>query len=162
MLPSPITAFLISTKSPTFTPSARSAPGRRYANGPIFTSLPVLASSSTDCLMCTPLPTTESVISTLGPITQSSPMTVLPFSTQPGSSTVSAPIDTPFSTYVWAGSVTVTPSSINPRTMRSRISRSASDNATRSLTPMASAGSVVCQAATLCPSSCRIRITSVR
>ena len=57
--------------------------------------------------------------------------------------TVSLPIVTPASIYVCAGSMIVTPPNRCFLAMRSRISRSASASATRSLTPNASAASSV-------------------
>src|SRR5579859_700862 len=78
LVPSPISAFLISTYVPTFTPAASRVPGRTYAYGPISQPTPISHSRATVFDICTWSPTTTSVRRQSGPIVEPVPTTVRP------------------------------------------------------------------------------------
>ncbi len=65
---SPNTDFFSSTKFPTLTSSPTAVSGRICAKGPTLTSLPILLSNTTLCLMTVPSPIEQFTISVLGPI----------------------------------------------------------------------------------------------
>ena len=75
------------------------------------------------------------------PITHPSPITVRPARRTPGWSTVSRPTVTVVSTYVAAGSTTVTPAVMSASRVRERRSPSSAASCRRSLTPATSRGS---------------------
>src|SRR3954447_18478188 len=132
--PSPMSAFFVSTKVPTWASAARCVPARSDTYGPTVAPSPITDSRATVCWTTARSCTTVSTSRVPGPITAPRPIVVRPSRIVPGSRRTSGASSTIVSMKVLVGSTIVTPSIIHRSLMRSRSTASAVASWARSFT----------------------------
>ena len=161
-MPSPTTAFFISTKLPARAPRPSRDPGRSRVYGPTVASGPISDCSQTAWMMLAPAPITVSRSTTPGPTCAPAWTVVCPSSWVDGPISTSGARVTWTSSQVLAGSMIVTPARIQCSSSRSLNTRRAWASCTRSFTPWISVASAATRVPTGWPSPRRMPTTSVR